>query len=94
MGKNNKSKSHRKFCQTWCTQTQLGQKYGLTAIEVGKILISYGLKDPTTGYATQEAIDDGYAKSTPLNDGTPFYMWSRSKLAKLFSGSYGDPVAT
>jgi hypothetical protein len=25
--------------------------------------------------ATTKAIDEGYAKDTPLKDGTPYFMW-------------------
>ena len=78
-------KSHKIFRKTWCNQGTLGKKFGLTAIEVGKKLIAFGLKDRKTGLATSRAVSEGYAKSTPLRNGTPFYMWSRNKVTKLLS---------
>ena len=83
-----KSKSGKKFRRTWCNQTRLGEKFGLTAIEVGKILVAHGLKDVITGLATREAVTEGYAKLTPIQGGTPFYMWSRNKVTKLLLKSH------
>ena len=72
-----------KFDHVWISQTNLGKQFGLSAIEVGKILIEHQLKDPKNGWATQHAIDNGYAKSTPLKNGTPFFMWHLKKTKSL-----------
>jgi len=77
------AKKKKKFWEIWSSQTELGKKFGISAIEVGKILIPYGLKDPNTKEATQKALDDGYAKFTPLQDGTPHYMWNIEKVQSL-----------
>lgn len=81
------SKKNRRgtFSQTWSNQTDLGKKFGLSAIAVGKLLVEAGLKDKTPKLATQKALDDGYAKSTPLKDGTPYFMWSIDKVRALLA---------
>lgn len=74
------ARKKKKFREIWSSQTELGKKFGISAIEVGKLLIQYGLKDPNTKKATKKALDDGYAKFTPLRDGTPHYMWNIEKV--------------
>jgi hypothetical protein len=74
-------KKKKKFNQAWKNQTDLGKRFGLSAIAVGKILSEKGLK--TGRDATQKALDEGYATSTPLKDGTPFYLWNTSKVSGI-----------
>lgn len=69
----------------WSNQTELGKKFGISAIAVGKLLIEAGLKDPTTKLATNKALDEEFAKSTPLKDGTPYFMWNIDKVRTLIS---------
>jgi len=45
---------------------------------IGIILVSFSS-------TTAQNINDNYVKSTPLKDGTPFYMWNKIKLKELFS---------
>ena len=75
----------KKFSQVWVNQTELGKKFGLSAMDIGKILIEQELKDPKSGRATQKAIESGYAKSTPLKNGTPFFMWHLQRTKDLIS---------
>lgn len=82
MSKKNKPK---KFSQVWSNQTELGKKFGISAIAVGKLLIEAGLKDPATKLASQKALDEEYAKSTPLKDGTPYFMWNIDKVRGLIA---------
>ena len=56
----------KKFKQIWTNQTKLGEGFGLSAIRIGRILVEHGLKDPKSNQATSKAIQEGYAKSTPL----------------------------
>lgn len=65
----------------WASQTEIGKRYGLSGIAVGKILISCGLK--AGNKATEKAISEGYATFTPLKDGTHHYMWNISKVKPL-----------
>jgi hypothetical protein len=44
----------KKFNQVWINQTDLGKKFGLSAVNIGKILIEHQLKDPKSGGATQK----------------------------------------
>jgi len=75
----------KKFDQIWKNQTELGKKFGISAIAVGKILIEHGLKDQETKQATQRALDEEYAKSTPLKDGTPYFMWNVQKVKQIIA---------
>ena len=64
-----------KFKTIWKNQKEIGIIYGKSAIAVGKALIELGLRDAQTKTPTEIAITDGIAKSTPLKDGIPFYLW-------------------
>jgi hypothetical protein len=75
--------STKKFSNMWKNQTELGKRFGLTSIAVGKILTECGLKDGKS--ATQKALDEGYATFTPLKDGTPFYLWNVAKVSSVIS---------
>ena len=77
------SKKKTKFSDIWVNQTVLGKQFGLSAIAMGKQLKELGLRSNETGTPTQEAIDNGFCKSTPLKDGTPFFMWNKAKVAEL-----------
>lgn len=70
------------FNKIWKNQTDIGIIFGLKPIAVGKTLKALGLKDKNG--ATQKAIDQGFAKSTPLADGTPFFMWNVEKVTTAF----------
>lgn len=78
----------KKFNAIWSNQTNLGKSFGLSAIEIGKILKEHGLKDLETGKATQKALDYGYAKQTPLKNGTMFFMWHIQKVKQLISDTH------
>ncbi len=75
----------KKFKDKWSSQTNLGKKFGISAIKVGKILLEYGLKDEETKEATKKALDEGYAKLTPLKDGRNYYMWSIEKVERILA---------
>lgn len=80
-----KMSKRKKFNQIWSNQTNLGKRFGLSAIAVGKIFTETGLKDPKTKLATKKALDEGYAKDTPLKDGTPYFMWNIEKVRPLIT---------
>lgn len=80
------SHKHRnKFTQKWASQTDIGRPYGLSGIAVGKVLIEAGLRDAVTKQPTSQALAEGWAIATPLQDGTPHFMWSRTKVAGLLA---------
>ncbi len=75
------------FQREWGNQTDIGRHFGMTAVALGRFLIAQGLRDPVTKQATSHALDDGYAKATPLKDGTPFFLWNRQKLGGMLKGA-------
>lgn len=75
-------KNNKKFGDLWSNLTNLGKKYGLSAIKMGKKLKELGLRNEE-GKPTEKALLEGFAKSTPLKDGTPFYMWHKIKIGQL-----------
>jgi hypothetical protein len=81
---NNKmgKKGHQKFADVWANQTNLGKQFGLSAIAMGKKLKELSLRGED-GNPTEQALSEGYCKSTPLKDGTPFFMWNRQKVEEL-----------
>jgi len=82
-----KHKGKQKFSSTWVTQTQLGEHFSMTAREIGQKLVELGLriynKDQRQYVPTQQALAEGLCTSTPLKNGTPFYMWHKGKVSKL-----------
>jgi hypothetical protein len=74
-----------KFSKTWGNQTEIGRRFNLSAVALGKILTDAGLRDATTKEPTPAALSDGYALATPLKNGRPFFMWNRDKIFRLLS---------
>ena len=77
-----------RFRDTWSNQTDLGRRFGLSAVAIGKLLIARELKDTKTKMPTPKALEGGFAKATPLKDGTPFFMWNAQKIEPLISQSH------
>lgn len=75
-------KNKQKFGDIWANLTNLGKQYGFSAIKMGKKLKELGLRNQE-GKPTEKALSEGFAKSTPLKDGTPFYMWHKRKITEL-----------
>lgn len=75
-------KSKNKFKATWKNQKEIGNIYGKSAIAVGKALIELGLKNISTKQPTPLALSQEIAKSTPLKDGTSFYLWHKNKTCE------------
>jgi hypothetical protein len=72
----------QKFTDVWANQTALGKQFGLSAVAMGKKLKELGLRTED-GNPTEQALTEGYCTSTPLKDGTPFFMWNRQKVEEL-----------
>ena len=87
----NMAKKKNKWSKTWVSQTDIGHYYGLYAIKVGRVLTELGLKDKAG--ATQRAIDDGFAVSAPLADGTQHWRWRKSKVLRAFDEHGIDRVS-
>ena len=65
----------------WVNQTEVGRRFGLSAVKLGKILVEKGLKD--SNGATQKALKEEYAKKVFLKDGTKFYLWNDKKVRNV-----------
>ena len=75
-------KRRQKFTDVWANQTTLGKQYGLSPVTMGKKLKELGLRGED-GNPTTLALGNGYCTTTPLKDGTPFYMWNRQQVEEL-----------
>src|SRR5260370_30907517 len=75
-------KGHKKFTDVWANKTTLGKQFGLSAIAMGKKLKELRLRCED-GNPTEQALSEGYCTSTPLKDGTPFFMWNRQQIEEL-----------
>ncbi len=75
-------KKKPKFSDIWVNQTTLGKQFGLSAVAIGKKLKELGLRSED-GKPTEQALSEEFCKSTPLKDGTPFFMWNKQKVAGL-----------
>ncbi|HMA35881.1 MAG TPA: hypothetical protein VKY74_15565 [Chloroflexia bacterium] len=71
-----------RFRDLWMNQTRLGQRFGMSAIAIGRKLDALGLRGGDR-QPTAHAIDGGFCQLTPLKDGTPFYLWSVPKVGAL-----------
>ena len=80
MSRRNKRKGFR---DNWASQTDIGKRYGMSAIAVGKVLAEHGLRDATTRLATPKALTDGWCVETPLQSGAMHYMWAIGKVRDL-----------
>ncbi len=82
-----KHENKQRFSAEWCTLTQLGAYFCMTAREVGQKLTELGLRsyDETQGAyvpAAQALVDD-LCISMPLRNKKPYYMWHRQKVVSL-----------
>lgn len=65
----------------WGTQTWIGQRYGLTAVAVGKILTKVGLKQGPE--ATGKALLTGHAKKCYMADERVYWMWDMELVGEI-----------
>jgi hypothetical protein len=81
------SKKRRgKFTDMWVNQTTLGKQFGLSSIAMGKKLKELGLRSED-GTPTEFAESGGYCQSTPLRDGTAFWMWNKKQVEARMQSS-------
>lgn len=74
------------FANTWVNQTELGKHFGMSAVAIGKKLVELGLRGPDR-QPTEKALAEGFCRSTPLKDGTPFFLWNKKKVSTLLRAS-------
>lgn len=82
MSRQNKQKRLR-FKDIWVNQTELGKYFGIGAVAIGKKLREVGLRSEDKE-PTEKAKTEGYCTFTPMQDGTPFYLWNKEKVAEAF----------
>jgi len=61
--------------------TQLGLVYGMTRVEMGRVLKNHELRDES-GQPTREGLDHGKWIRDP-NTERPFFVWNRRKMMDL-----------
>jgi hypothetical protein len=76
----------KKFSDIWLNQTNLGARFGISAVQVGRKLRELGLRDDE-GQPRPEALEAGYCRPTPLRDGTPFFLWNGDLVAERFKAA-------
>lgn len=73
----------------WASQTTIGDKFGISGIKIGKILIAAGLKHPNTNKPTTYALDNGFAKKPDyyhyFNRGP---LWNSDKIEVIINKSH------
>ena len=82
-----------KFRMRLFTQTQLGKLFGATSHDVGKWLVSCGLKDKETRMPTREAHNEMYCDTAPSGQSNYSWEWVAEKTVKRLI-SAGHPLAT
>lgn len=65
----------------WGTQTWIGQRFGLSAVAVGKILTTVGLRKGSE--ATAKAVLTGHAKRCYTADQRPYFMWDMDAVGEV-----------
>jgi ribonuclease HI len=73
-----------RFRDNWANQTELGRRFGMSPAQLGRALKELGLRDQG-GIATPQALEGGYCTSTPLRNGTPFFMWHIERVSRLLT---------
>jgi hypothetical protein len=76
----------KKFRDIWLNQTNLGARFGISAVQVGRKLREVGLRDDE-GQPRPETLKAGYCRPTPLRDGTPFFLWNGDLVAERFKAA-------
>ena len=82
-----------KFRDIYASQTDIGKRFGLSGVAIGKILIANSLRDPKTKQATELALSEKWCVSTPLKSGEVHYMWNIKRVSTLLESS-GSPSIT
>ena len=73
-----------KFKDKYVSQTQIAELFGMTSVELGKILMQLGLRDRDR-MPTAVARERHLTVYTPLKNGTPHVMWGKYATVKLLT---------
>jgi len=71
--------------QSWVTLTDLGRRYGLSAVSCGRVLSEAGLRD-ADGLPNERAIREGMAFRRPEANANRSSLWHAERCASLFNG--------
>lgn len=82
-----------KFKLRLLNQTQLGKLFGATSHDIGKWLISCGLKDQSTGRPTREAHQEQCCDTAPSGLSNYSWEWVAEKTVQRLVEA-GHPLAT
>ena len=69
---------------TWATQTQIGKKLGLSAIEVGHALVRAGLRNGKV--PSDRALQEDLVQPRKTKSGAMFYAWRADAVLPLLAG--------
>src|SRR5713226_473222 len=83
----------KKFRDIWVNQSTLGQEFNMSAVAIGKKLKELGLRQ-ADGTPTEKAMLEDFCTSTPLKDGTPFFLWHKTKVRSLLQSTGMQPLSS
>ena len=69
----------------WLTLTDLGRRFGISAVACGKLLSDAGMRDEN-GLPNDVAIDGGYAYRRPDQNANRSTLWHLERCTELLQG--------
>ena len=66
----------------WLTLTDLGRRFGLSAVSCGRILSTAGMRDDD-GLPSDVALDGGYAYRRPDQNANRSVLWHEERCTEL-----------
>jgi hypothetical protein len=76
----------------WVTLTDLGRRYGLSAVGCGRLLSEAGLRD-ADGLPNERAVDEGLAFRRPEANANRSSLWHAERCGRLFDNLGVLPLA-
>jgi hypothetical protein len=77
--------------QPWVTLTDLGRRYGLSAVSCGRLLSEAGLRD-ADGLPNERALREGVAFRRPEANANRSSLWHAERCGRLFDGLGVQPL--
>jgi len=77
--------------QPWVTLTDLGRRYGLSAVGCGRLLSEAGLRD-ADGLPNERAIREGMAFRRPEANANRSSLWHAERCGRLFDNLGVQPL--
>lgn len=79
--------SNKPPSSAYATLTTIGNMFGLSAKQVGKVLTEQGYREPKTLLPTKVVLQDGLAVASTIPTGQQFWMWKRQDIANLLQST-------